>query len=171
MFFFLVDWDFCHEYQQSLPSWDKTLLSWCIFLYFQAVFWNHVKEFPFLCCCRSVAMSCLTFAAPWTAARWAALPFTISWRLPSSCPMNWWCDPTISSSVALFSFCLQSFPESAFFSEPAVCIRFLLLWTWGILVCSLLLKKKKKIFDSLGKMLPSYTVFISGQEKNTNVFK
>ena len=29
---------------------------------------------------------------------------------PSSCPLNWWCHPTISSSVALFSFCLQSFP-------------------------------------------------------------
>ena len=29
---------------------------------------------------------------------------------PSSCPFNQWCHPTISSSVALFSFCLQSFP-------------------------------------------------------------
>ena len=29
---------------------------------------------------------------------------------PSSCPVNWWCNPTISSSVTLFSFCLQSFP-------------------------------------------------------------
>ena len=31
---------------------------------------------------------------------------------PSSCPLNWWCHPTISSSVAFFSFCLQSFPAS-----------------------------------------------------------
>ena len=30
---------------------------------------------------------------------------------PSSCPLNWWCHPTISPSVALF-FCLQSFPAS-----------------------------------------------------------
>ena len=29
----------------------------------------------------------------------------------NSCPLIWWCHPTISSSVALFSFCLQSFPE------------------------------------------------------------
>ena len=29
---------------------------------------------------------------------------------PSSCPFNWWCHPTISTSVALFSICLQSFP-------------------------------------------------------------
>ena len=31
---------------------------------------------------------------------------------PSSCPVNQWCHPTISSSVSLFSFCLQSFPTS-----------------------------------------------------------
>ena len=31
---------------------------------------------------------------------------------PSSCPLNQWCHPTISSSVTLFSFCLQSFPAS-----------------------------------------------------------
>ena len=29
---------------------------------------------------------------------------------PSSCALNRWCYPTISSSVALFSFCLRSFP-------------------------------------------------------------
>ena len=31
---------------------------------------------------------------------------------PSSCPLNRWCHPTITSSVTLFSFCLQSFPAS-----------------------------------------------------------
>ena len=30
----------------------------------------------------------------------------------NSCPLSWWCHPTISSSVAPFSFCLQSFPVS-----------------------------------------------------------
>ena len=30
---------------------------------------------------------------------------------PSSCPLSWWCHPTISSSVTFF--CLQSFPASA----------------------------------------------------------
>ena len=34
---------------------------------------------------------------------------------PSSCPLNRWCHPTISSSVTL-SFCLQSFPASGSFS-------------------------------------------------------
>ena len=32
---------------------------------------------------------------------------------PSSCPLSWWCHPTILSSVALF--CLQSFPASGSF--------------------------------------------------------
>ena len=33
----------------------------------------------------------------------------------NSCPLSWWCHPTISSSVIPFSFCLQSFPASGFF--------------------------------------------------------
>ena len=33
----------------------------------------------------------------------------------SSCPLNQWCHPTISSSVTLFSSCLQSFPASGSF--------------------------------------------------------
>ena len=33
----------------------------------------------------------------------------------SSCPLNQWCHPTISSSVIPFSSCLQSFPASGSF--------------------------------------------------------
>ena len=33
---------------------------------------------------------------------------------PNSCPLSWWCHPTISSSVVPFS-CLQSFPASGSF--------------------------------------------------------
>ena len=36
---------------------------------------------------------------------------------PSSCPLNQWCHPTISSSVTFFSFCLQSFPASGSFPK------------------------------------------------------
>ena len=35
---------------------------------------------------------------------------------PEMCPLNWWCHPTISSSVTLFSSFLPSFPESGSFS-------------------------------------------------------
>ena len=34
---------------------------------------------------------------------------------PSSCPLHQWCHSAISSSDALFSFCLQSFPASGTF--------------------------------------------------------
>ena len=34
---------------------------------------------------------------------------------PNSCPLSWWCHPTISSSIVPFSSCLQSFPASVSF--------------------------------------------------------
>ena len=34
---------------------------------------------------------------------------------PNSCPLSWWCHPTISSSVVLFSSCPQYFPASGSF--------------------------------------------------------
>ena len=34
---------------------------------------------------------------------------------PNSCPLSWWCHPTISSSDVPFSSCLQSFPASGSF--------------------------------------------------------
>ena len=34
---------------------------------------------------------------------------------PNPCPLSQWCHPTISSSVVLFSSCLQSFPASGSF--------------------------------------------------------
>ena len=51
---------------------------------------------------------------PWSHAR---LPCpSLSPRVCSnSCPLNWWCHPTISFSVAPFSFCLQSSPPSGSF--------------------------------------------------------
>ena len=33
----------------------------------------------------------------------------------NSCPLSWWCHPTISSSAIPFSSCLQSFPASGSF--------------------------------------------------------
>ena len=33
----------------------------------------------------------------------------------NSCPLSWWCHPTISSSVLPFSICLQSFSASGYF--------------------------------------------------------
>ena len=51
-------------------------------------------------------------ATPWSAAHQASLSITNS---RSPCPLNWWCHPTISSSVVPFSSCPQAFPASGSF--------------------------------------------------------
>ena len=52
------------------------------------------------------------FATPWTAACQLPWPSPSPGACSNSCPLSWWCHPTISSSIAPFSSCLQSFPES-----------------------------------------------------------
>ena len=56
-----------------------------------------------LCCCCSVPKSCLTLCNPTDLmqVQHAKLPCPSPSPVvcPSSCPMNWWCHPTISSSV------------------------------------------------------------------------
>ena len=54
----------------------------------------------------------LLFAAPWIVARHAPRPSLSPRVCSNSCPLSWWCCLTILSSVAPFSFCLQSFPVS-----------------------------------------------------------
>ena len=43
-------------------------------------------------------------------------PSTTPGDYPSLCPLCWWCHPTISPSVVLFSSQLQSFPAAGSFS-------------------------------------------------------
>ena len=43
---------------------------------------------------------------------------------PNSCPLSWWCHPTISSSLVPFSSCPKSFPASGSFQMSQ-------LFTWG----------------------------------------
>ena len=42
-------------------------------------------------------------------------PSPTSGVYPNSCPLSWWCHPTILSSVVSFSSCPQSFPASGSF--------------------------------------------------------
>ena len=49
---------------------------------------------------------------PVSAASQASLSLTLSWNFFNPYPLSQWCHPTISSSVALFSCWLQSFPAS-----------------------------------------------------------
>ena len=52
---------------------------------------------------------------------------------PSSCPLNQWCLPTISSSVTLFSFYPQSFCPSlrVFSNESILCKRWPKYWSFS----------------------------------------
>ena len=51
------------------------------------------------------------FVTPWTAAQdLLYLPLSPG-VCSNSCPLIWWYHPTVLSSAALFSFCLQSFPS------------------------------------------------------------
>ena len=50
----------------------------------------------------------------------------------TSCPLSWWCHPTILSSVTPFS-CVQSFLASgSFFTESVLCTRWPKYWSFSI---------------------------------------
>ena len=50
---------------------------------------------------------------------------------PSSHPLNWWCHPTISSSVTLCTSCLQSFPASGSFPMSQLFLRWPKYWSFS----------------------------------------
>ena len=72
------------------------------------------------------------FATPWTAAHRLACPSPSPKVCSNSCPLSPWYHPTISSSVAPFSSCPQSFPSSGFFPMMALCIRWPKYWSFSI---------------------------------------
>ena len=63
---------------------------------------------------RSVAQSCLTLCNPMNHSTPPCLSPTLG-VYPNSCPLSQWCHLTISSSIILFSSCLQCFPASRSF--------------------------------------------------------
>ena len=71
---------------------------------------------------------------PGTAAHHTSLSFTISRVCSNSCPLSWLCHPTISSSIAPFSSCPQSFPASGPFpmSWLALHMRWPKYWSFSI---------------------------------------
>ena len=66
------------------------------------------------------SFSCVwLFVTPWTAARQVSLSFTISQSYSNSCPLSWWCHPTISSPSSP-AFNLSQ--HQVFFSESVLLI-------------------------------------------------
>ena len=74
-------------------------------------------------CCYSVTQSCPTLESHGLQNARPLCPSPTPRVYSVSCPLSWWCHPTISSSVVPFSFCLQffpalgSFPMSQFFTS------------------------------------------------------
>ena len=61
------------------------------------------------------SLSCVwPFVTPWTAAPGYPVIHCLL-EFAQTCPLSWWCNPTILSSVAPFSSCLQSFSETGSF--------------------------------------------------------
>ena len=71
---------------------------------------------------RSVAQSCLTLCEP-HGLQHARLPCSSPTHraCSNSCTLSWWGHPTISSTLAPFSSCLQSFPASGSFPMSQFC--------------------------------------------------
>ena len=90
------------------------------------MFWAHrctrpCPGFLYLVVFQSLSHVRLFFVTPWTAAHQAPLSPRVC---SNSCPLSRWCYLIISSSAALFSSCLQSFPASGSFPMSR-------LFPWG----------------------------------------
>ena len=73
--------------------------------------------------CCSVTKLCLTLCNPMDCSI-SGFPVLHSLRVCSnSYPLSQWCHPIISSSVAPFPSCLQSFPASGLFQQSVLLIR------------------------------------------------
>ena len=80
--------------------------------------------------CCSVAQSSPAVCDPMDSSRPGSPSFTLSWTLLRFMFIESMMPPTISSAVAPFSSCPQSFPASRFFSiESALCIRWPKSWS------------------------------------------
>ena len=85
---------------------------WCLGI---SSLWEELSPFLVVFCSVQSLSDVQLFATPWTAARQASLSITNSWSLLKFMSIESVVPSTISSSLALFSFCLQSFPSSGSF--------------------------------------------------------
>ena len=86
------------------------------------------------CCFGSVVKSCLTVCDPTDCSTpgFPVLHYLLEFLQTHSCPLSQQCHPTISSSVASFSSCLQSFPASRSF--PVCCLFTSDVQCWSFII-------------------------------------
>ena len=90
----------------------------CKFQYVTQWFNSFIGYTPFKVQFSSVAQSYLTLCDPMDCSMESTrlpCPSPTPRAYSNSCPLSWWCHPTISSSVVPFSSRLQSFPASGSF--------------------------------------------------------
>ena len=116
--FFYIDQVYRWLSRETLKTWYK----WCLYVYMHTSSkWNSIH---FITCLRVTQTMLLLFSHPDMSNSLqpqglqhsrppCPSPSHRVW--PSSYPLHQWCHPAISSSVALFSFCAQSFPASGTF--------------------------------------------------------
>ena len=78
-------------------------------------YWNHTLWKKYYDKFSSVVQSCPVLCDPMDYSTTGSLSIPTPGVHTNPCPSRWWCHPTISSSVAPFSSCLQSFPASRSF--------------------------------------------------------
>ena len=79
--------------------------------------WATNTDFHFSRCSVQFSRSVVSNSLPPHGLQYTRLPCPspIPWPYSNSCPLSWWCHPTISSSVIPFSSYLQSFSASRSF--------------------------------------------------------
>ena len=96
--------------------------------------WTRLSDWTELNCTvivQSLSCVCL-FATPWTEACKVSMSSIIFWSLLKFMSTELVMLSDISSSAALLSSCLQSFPATGFFSsELALCIRWPKYWSFS----------------------------------------
>ena len=76
------------------------------------------------------------FVTPWTQHTRTPCPSPTPRVYSDSCPLSWWCHPTISSSVIPFSSCLQSSQHQGLFQwvssshQVAKVLELRWIWVW-----------------------------------------
>ena len=114
-FFNLSYWSMTMAIQSPpiLPSWG-TVIQMTTDICFNLMFHQCLLSDEIVVIVQSLS-HVWVFVTPWTVACQDSLSFTISWNLLRFLSLEWWCHPTISSSVAPFSFYTQSFLASGSF--------------------------------------------------------
>ena len=89
--------------------WTLITSSWISHITSCLLYWFSSVQFS------SIAQLCLTLRLHGLQHARPSCPSLTPRVYSNSCPLCWWCHPTISSSVIPFSSCLQSFPASGSF--------------------------------------------------------